>query len=596
MPLALRSRQTGTDLASALANMRCGAGGGGSKIGRATTALRGRISQAPAYQTVGAHPEHSVYTTGNHHDDQLTQPLSCAYSYSSKSYASTRQWLAVGDNVGKLSLIDTSRDQTLDSFTGETDDFGRTAGPSWSATSGSLFSLSWRFDDRYIASSGSDYSCKIWDTATFQAVNSFSGSRGTARCIEWDPHSQGHLLASGGRDGAVHVYDLRMADGVAAMSLGAAGGADDDQVEDTSALLSLWSAHAPILPPKTRRTNLPSARGVTSIVYDRLRPHSIFTAGCADATVKLWDLRFAVDDRQKEQDVGASSKAKTSSSSLAQQSSRIPFTNLDLNISSATAAGSSRKRKPIKPKKARPGDPSIVLNSRPLGASPTPDDDLTEGAARATEAAGSGLESDPLEIRPVYETGDLSTTRGKLWNARSHGISSLVAGSGGGSSRSSNSLFAACTDGRIYQMDLAWLSPGSSGDLTSSQQQDGGVSGSPPAWIDSTTVLYHPSQLGNSLYNRLSLCPDDRTLALGCNNGCLVLWDTAVGEAAVLSSTSGASMNLDDDEAGTTANFGHHNNSEINALDWCYDAYAGWRLATAGDDLTIRVWEQRGRR
>ena len=55
-------------------------------------------------------------------------------------------------------------------------------------------------------------------------------------------------------------------------------------------------------------------------------------------------------------------------------------------------------------------------------------------------------------------------------------------------------------------------------------------------------------------------------------------------------------MNLDDDEAGTTANFGHHNNSEINALDWCYDAYAGWRLATAGDDLTIRVWEQRGRR
>lgn len=514
-----------------------------------------------------------------------------------------------------LTLLDTSRDQTLSTYRSIHD--GPADRPTWQATIGSLFSVSWRFDDACLASSGSDYTTKIWDTSTLSCMHSFVGSRGTSRAIEWDPHSGGNLLASGGRDGAIHVYDLRMAQKEAIISTGGTTADDDDKLEPTSPLLSLWSAHAPS-PALTatgfraRSTGNTAAKGVTSLIYHPHRPHALFTAGCADATIKLWDLRFAVDsgaEQHHSQQRGAETAKKASSKAVGE---RIPFADLSglTNSSSTSTSTSSAKRKTRKPRKARPGDPSFVLSSTANANSNT--DDSSNG--------GSGLASDPLEIKPLYESGDLSLGVGKGWNARSHGISCLSQGGG--------KIFAAATDGRIYSLPLSSLSPSSS-------------SGSSTSFVneEEPTVLYHPTQLGNSLYNRLALCPDERTLAIGCNNGSVVLWDTKAQRAAVLGSGAGAGElagrggsredseeeEEDDEEGGNpfsrrpihrrrarpTSSFptvggqrggggrggggggseGHRLNCEINALDWCFDAYAGWRLATCGDDMTVRVWE-----
>lgn len=70
-------------------------------------------------------------------------------------------------------------------------------------------------------------------------------------------------------------------------------------------------------------------------------------------------------------------------------------------------------------------------------------------------------------------------------------------------------LFAACTDGRIYTMNSADL-------LQSGTTQLGHTI--PP--------LFHPAQRSNTVYARMALHDDDRTLALGCNSGAITLWDT----------------------------------------------------------------------
>lgn len=61
---------------------------------------------------------------------------------------------------------------------------------------------------------------------------------------------------------------------------------------------------------------------------------------------------------------------------------------------------------------------------------------------------------------------------------------------------------------RIYTMPLA--------DLTASALTPLGAS----------APLHDSAQSGNTLYARLALHDDERTLALGCNSGTVTLWDT----------------------------------------------------------------------
>lgn len=81
----------------------------------------------------------------------------------------------------------------------------------------------------------------------------------------------------------------------------------------------------------------------------------------------------------------------------------------------------------------------------------------------------------------------------------SHGISSIVAGD--------STLYAASTNGSIYSLALADLSP----TLTP---------------LGRAPALSAPAQRGNTLYARLALSGDGRSLALGCHSGTVALWDT----------------------------------------------------------------------
>ncbi|CAO1616868.1 unnamed protein product [Parajaminaea phylloscopi] len=566
IPLVLRSQQQARrDLATTLNSMRGGVGSSGGRVGLATVGWRTLASQSPAHSTYASHPVRSTYLLASQDHEGIPQPLCSAYSNSSRAYSGGAQWLAVGDNEGRITLIDTYAQNPDSDLYQCPYTLSAPSRPSWSASSGSLFALSWRFDDKLIASSGADYSIKVWDTATGQATNTFHGSRGTARAIEWDPFGGGHLLASAGRDGALHVYDTRMGDqscngrsGVISVGADIADDADADHDVSQGPLLSLWSAHAPAFKGKRRSlASVQATKGVTSLLYHRNRSHGIITTGCHDARLKMWDLRFALaadvqslrpNSRQADVHPGAPA--------------RRPLLPLSINqATDGTMAGGRVRIKPRKARKARPGSPSYVYAGQ-------------AALSGADQGIDLGASDDPLEIRPVYESPDLSTCVGSSWNARPHGLSSIVSDDSNhltGSLGNGANLWAACTDGRVYGVPYDLLEPGLPLDVTDTSAR--------------VSTLFHPVQLGNSLYNRISLAPDGRTLAVGCNSGDVVLWDTHAQTSCVLQRYPDAASALHG-HAGA-----HQRNCEVNSLSWCYGDRAGWKLASAGDDCIIRTWE-----
>ncbi|UZJ54982.1 hypothetical protein CBS101457_004302 [Exobasidium rhododendri] len=420
----------------------------------------------------------------------VAHPLCAEYAYSSRSLSNYQaQWLAVGDNEGSVHLVN-----TLDDCMASVDTDTKNK-PHWSTCHGSVFELKWRFDDEMIATGSSDYMVKIWSPETGSLLRSFKGHRGSPRSIAWDPSGAGNILVSGGRDGGLHIFDLRVKD-------------HSKDGDDWSPCLSLWEAHGleealrPLGGPRsrgaTRGFSSQQPKGVTSITFLPGRGSKLLaSAGCADAKVKLWDLRFLESE----------SKA--------------------MDRRNATAA-----------KRRRKGDEDVML------------------------------------VDPIDQGIDVTK--------HSHGISSMVVGA--------DKLFAACTDGRIYTIECA--------DFLQTSTTSTGYPVPP---------LYHEAQRGNTLYARMALHDDDRTLALGCNTGVITLWDThaaslALGE--VMSDTvdhagdaivKGQSLN----PIGAMARpailgNGHSANFEVNCVSWAHGPQ-GPTLASVSDDYTIRTWHSNPR-
>jgi denticleless len=436
------------------------------------------VSQRPFHNSfcTTSTPAKDLFTLPSAHEDQrFSHPLCAEYANSARCLTGSRaQWLALGSNEGQLFLLDTS---------GQTTHFSSENTPSWQAHDGSVFEVQWRSDDQQIASGGSDYKIRVWDSSSGQAIRTFGGHRGTPRTIAWDPDGRGNLLASGGRDGAIHVYDTRTAN-------------------DTDAVVSIWGAHAPkadIATGRRRRRKIEQAvRGITSLAYVPGRAaHTLCSAGCGDGALKVWDLR---------------------------------------NVAATTSRDSS-----------------------------------DEASAVATV--------------PLLEQGVDVSTHLRSHNKSSHGISSIVT--------SSSTIFAACTDGCIYTLSAASLS----------------TAATPTTSLGLPVVpLFDAAQRGNTLYARMSLHDDERTLALGCNSGVVTVWDAyaassaaselaALGEdltdmrnsQCALSGYAEGHDQLVEWSRPAVLQGGHRSNFEINAISWAHTEH-GPTLASVSDDLTIRLW------
>ena len=241
-------------------------------------------------------------------EDILSHPISAAYSYSSRAVNPTAQWLAVGDDEGRITLLNTLpwQDESAERFTSH---------PQWQASSSSaIFEVVWRFDDRSILSGASDFSIRSWDTEYQKCTAEFEGHAGSPRTIVFDPTTNGDggcgmVFASAGRDGTIRIWDAR------ASSRGHAirGDGDDDWV-GIKPVLTIDAAHSTRVAAgpgvtakgrkqtrngpaagsrgKKRLQQQPSRAGITALSYlPDGQGHKLLSGGSANAIIKCWDLR-----------------------------------------------------------------------------------------------------------------------------------------------------------------------------------------------------------------------------------------------------------------------------------------------------------------
>lgn len=113
-------------------------------------------------------------------DDSLAaaHPLCGTFSFAAASTAPGRAFLALGTNDGSIVLRDmsglaaepvgmSSSDELAYSSAGDEED---SATFRWKACQGSVFDVAWRADDRALATGGSDYTIRTWDTCTLVSI------------------------------------------------------------------------------------------------------------------------------------------------------------------------------------------------------------------------------------------------------------------------------------------------------------------------------------------------------------------------------------------------------------------------------------------
>ncbi|WFD28228.1 hypothetical protein MNAN1_003234 [Malassezia nana] len=191
----------------------------------------------------------------------LAAPLSAAYAHSACAVPGAPQLLAVGDDEGRVHLLDT----LIPAQAWEQRALRHSTSP---LVDGSLFALAWRKDDAALALGASDYSVSVWDVERERCTAMYDAHRGSPRALAWDPQGGDQVLCSGARDGIVYVWDVRQA--TPAMHL----------------------PHAPSGRRRRRRRTLAKdALAVTSLAY---LPTGLLATTTSDtAAVRVWEPRMA---------------------------------------------------------------------------------------------------------------------------------------------------------------------------------------------------------------------------------------------------------------------------------------------------------------
>lgn len=133
-----------------------------------------------------------------------------------------------------------------------------------------MFAVKWDAASTRLATASGDHSARVSCAATARTLALLRGHAGTVKCVEWDPQ-HADLLCTGGRDGELRIWDLRVA-----MKEGRKGGA----------VLAIKDAHEDVTPRRGRRPkSAPKARSVTNVLWLETEPCGIVSSGSFDGYV-----------------------------------------------------------------------------------------------------------------------------------------------------------------------------------------------------------------------------------------------------------------------------------------------------------------------
>ncbi|KAF5369936.1 hypothetical protein D9758_001290 [Tetrapyrgos nigripes] len=205
----------------------------------------------------------SIFTGGF-----LTPPYACAYSHGAK--AGGLPLLAVATEQGSVHLLDTRARQDWD-----VEPPRKTLQPH----SNAIFHVSWSQADDLLATCSGDYYSKISKVSTGQVLHSLRGHSGTVKCAAWSPTND-NLLATGGRDGTVCIWDLR-----------AGENRNAEEPSTVGPVMTIQGAHDASL-GRTKHCKPPS---VTNILYSG--SDFVTTSGSFDGILRTWDLRLLTNKK-----------------------------------------------------------------------------------------------------------------------------------------------------------------------------------------------------------------------------------------------------------------------------------------------------------
>ncbi|TFK86484.1 WD40 repeat-like protein [Polyporus arcularius HHB13444] len=212
----------------------------------------------------------------------ITLPYACSYSNAAKRGGVPH--LAVATEQGTVHILNTSKRRDWD-----VEPQRATIQPHENG----VFDVKWSASDELLATASGDQSIRITSIAssvrsTAQTLHVLRGHEGTVKSIAWDPNHDGVVLCSGGRDGSICLWDLRVGE--------RRGGG-----EETGALapvLSIVKAHESDLKsprPKGRGKKLTTAaplKSITHVLYAESHPYGVVSSCSSDGILNLWDVRL----------------------------------------------------------------------------------------------------------------------------------------------------------------------------------------------------------------------------------------------------------------------------------------------------------------
>ncbi len=203
----------------------------------------------------------------------------------SVSFSPDGKRLASASDDGTVKVWDVTAGQNMITFTGHTakDDAGELEPKA-------IYGIAWSPDGLHLASASSDQTVKVWEASTGQEVRTLKGHTGEVFSVAFSP--DGKRLASASQDETIRIWDSRTGQEALAPLEHAAPvrsivfGPDGQRLASASSdrTVRVWDATngRPVL---TLRGH---TRDVTSVAFSPNRKH--LASACFDRTVKVWDV------------------------------------------------------------------------------------------------------------------------------------------------------------------------------------------------------------------------------------------------------------------------------------------------------------------
>ncbi|KAI9067644.1 WD40 repeat-like protein [Trametes sanguinea] len=214
----------------------------------------------------------------DHERTYVNLPYACSYSNAAK--CGGKSLLAVCTEQGTVDVLDTSKREQWDVEPQRT-----TVQPH----ANGVFDVKWSPSDTLLATASGDHSVCITSLSSSVAsqdriLHTLRGHAGTVKSIAWDPAHDGAVLCSGGRDGWICLWDLRVGERSDAGAM--------------APVLSIPKAHeldGKPAKPKARRGKVVAGAppaSITHLLYTDTQPYGVISSCSSDGILKLWDVRL----------------------------------------------------------------------------------------------------------------------------------------------------------------------------------------------------------------------------------------------------------------------------------------------------------------